>query len=363
MFQRKSDGLWVEEITVDGKRKRITAKSKSALNKKLRDQNIFSERGPLFSEVADKWEIEHSTSIEETTAGSYAAHIRRAKEFFEGDYINDITPSQCQAYIDDLVAKDYARDTVHRAKNVLEQIFSYAITLPGSTIRYNPVEAVKQPRGLKHRRREPPTKDQLVKVSADSEMGLFACFLLYTGLRRGELLALLWKDIDFDNKVIHVSKRAQYGANKATVKEGAKTDAGVRDVPLIDALDELLPRGGEGYVFGGDKPLTHTMFQKRWLSWCREVGLAEAEEIQIIGKNGRRYTRTKWKAQVTPHQFRHQFATMLYRADVSELDAKSTMGHSSIVITHDIYTHIMERDRKSEVTGKLNTYLRSVDQK
>ena len=358
MFQRKSDGLWCEEITVDGKKKRITAKSKSALNKKLRDHNVFTEHGPLFEEVADKWLYAHEKSIEATTASAYLPHVRRAKEFFSGDYVNDITPSQCQAFVDDLVSKDYARDTVHRSKNILEQIFSFAITMPGSTIRYNPVSSVKQPRGLKHTRREPPTKEQLVKVNPDSEMGLFACFLLYTGLRRGELLALMWSDIDFKTKKIHVRRRVQYPSNNPIVEEGAKTEAGIRDVPLLDELDRVLPRGKKGYVFGGDAPLTHTQFQKRWLSWCRDVGLADSEEIEFTGKNKHRYKKTIWKAQVTPHQFRHQYATMLYHAGVDEMDTKKAMGHSSIVVTREIYTHIEERDHESSATSLMNAYIK-----
>lgn len=344
-------------ITIDGKEKRVTARTKSALQKKLRDHNALQEHGLPFEKAADLWESAHSETIEDTTSGSYAPHVRRAKEFFAGAYMNEITVAQCQAYLSDLVAKDYARDTVRRARNVLEQIFTYAIAMPGSTLRFNPVSATKMPRGLPHKRREPPTEEQLLKVDASTEMGLFAAFLLYTGLRRGELLGLMWSDIDRKAKQIYVSQRVQYPSNQPVVAEGAKTEAGVRPVPLLDELAAVLPPSEKGYIFGGEKPLTHTQFQKRWLAWCRSVGLAEDEVTEFIGKNGHRYQRSKWKPLVTPHQFRHNYATMLYYAGADELETKSAMGHSSIAVTHEIYVHIKDRDHINKTGEKLNAYI------
>ena len=357
LFQRKSDGLWVEVVQVAGRERRITAKSKSALLRKLRDYATYQELGPKFEDVADAWEIAHSKDIAETTSGSYGPHVRRAKEYFAGERVSQITTAMCQAYIADLVAKDYARDTVRRAKNVLEQIFTFAIAQPGSTLRYNPVAATKIPRGLKHTRREPPTEEQLVKVDASTKMGLFAAFLLFTGMRRGELLALRWEDIDRENKLIHISRRAQYAQNVPVVTAGAKTEAGTRSVPLLDQLAAVLPAAGAGYVFGGEVPLTHTQFHKRWIAWCREVGLAEEIVEEHIGKNGHRYKRSRWKAIVTPHQFRHKYASLLYYAGADELETKTAMGHSSIAVTHEIYVHISERDHVSKTGDKLNSYI------
>ena len=357
MYQRKSDGLWVESITIDGKKKYVAAKTKAALNKKIREHTTAQEKGPLFSDVATQWEDAHSRSIEGTTANSYAPHVKRAREFFDGVYVREITVSMCEAYVTSLVNRGYARDTVHRGLNILDQILTFAISLPGAGVYFNPASTLKTPRGLKHTRREPPTEDQLIKVNASTETGMLACFLLYTGLRRGELLALRWEDIDRERKEISVGSRVQYLSNQPVVTPGAKTEAGVRKIPLLDELAALLPTGKKGYVFGGEKPLTHTQFHKRWVSWCREVGLAEAEVTEFTGKNGHRYKKTRWKPLVTPHQFRHQYATMLYYAGADELETKTAMGHSSVAVTHEIYVHIRDRDHVNKTGEKLNAYL------
>ena len=111
-------------------------------------------------------------------------------------------------------------------------------------------------------------------------MGLFAFFLLYTGLRRGELLALKWEDIDFENHVINVRQAVTYGGNQPKIKT-PKTQAGNRKVALLDVLEAELKKtpvqSQKGYVFGGEKPLTASQMRVRWLDWCKEVGLAEAD--------------------------------------------------------------------------------------
>ena len=65
-----------------------------------------------------------------------------------------------------------------------------------------------------------------------------ALTMLYCGLRRGELLALDWSDVDFENKVIHVTKSVIFNKNQPIIK-GPKSKAGIRDVPIPDFLIEV----------------------------------------------------------------------------------------------------------------------------
>ena len=62
-------------------------------------------------------------------------------------------------------------------------------------------------------------------------------------------------------------------------------------------------------------------------------------------------------AEITPHQLRHSFATILYDAGVGEVDTMNLMGHSSIKVTRDVYTHI-RKGRMEKTTAQINEYLR-----
>ena len=357
MFYSEARERWIERVvTADGKVRQISDKTKNGLAKKLAAFSAEKNNGKTFAEYADAWEASREGKIEDKTAQAYASHVKRAKDYFDGRYIKDITPDEVQSYVDHLVEMDFAKDTVRRGLVVVNKIFKYAITSPGSGMRYNPCTAVEIPRGLKQERRQPPTEEQIAKIKPDSEMGLFAFFLLWTGLRPGELLGLRWEDIDRENKTISVHQVATYAGNKAVVKQRAKTAAGIRTVPLVDVLDEALPHGKTGYVFGGDQPLSHTALRKRWIAWCREVGLAECTVEEHTGSNGHKYKKTTWKPNVTAYQFRHEFASMLEDEGISEFDAQHIMGHASITTTKDIYTQFRDKKKlkNSSAAEKLN---------
>ena len=354
MFYSKSRKLWME--TVDGKR--ITGKSRDTLKQKLRDLEADKHRGVTFSEAADAYDATLEKKVEDTTAQAYAPHIRRAKEYFEGRYIKDITPDEVQAYVDYLVSQGYAKDTVRRGLVIVNKIFKHAITQPGSEIRFNPCAAVEIPRGLRQTHREPPAPEQIVKVTPDTDIGLFAYFLLCTGLRPGELLALRWEDIDREEKTITICKAATYADNKAVVKDRTKTASGMRKVPLLDVLDAALPEKKEGYVFGGSTPYDKQTFYREWTRWCESVGLAEVTiEKHTNPDNKHEYKKKKVRPLVTPYQFRHEFASILEDEGVTDFDAQHIMGHSSIKITKDMYTKFREKKNKQlDAKTKLNAH-------
>ena len=357
MFYSEKKKCWIERLSLpDGSKKEISAKTQNALAKKLTAFNTETANGKLFSAYADAWEESRENKIEEKTAQSYAPHVKRAKEYFAGKNIQDITPDEVQAYVDYIVELNFAKDTVRRALVVVNKIFKYAITRPGSGLRFNPCAAVEIPRGLRQTQREPPEPEQIAKVTADTEIGLFAYFLLCTGLRPGELLALRWEDIDRNEKTITVQKAATYASNKAVVKSRTKTAAGMRTVPLLDVLDEALPKSGTGYVFGGDTPYDKVTFYREWTRWCESVGLAEVTiETHTNPNNKHTYKKRIVKPLVTPYQFRHEFASMLEDEGVSEFDAQHIMGHSSIQITKDKYTQFRAKKNKSlDAREKLN---------
>lgn len=352
---RRKDGRWQEVITVNGVRKYFYGKTKAEVLRKIQEFESKAGAGVTFNEAADAWHTERIEQVTEKTATNYDAPLRRAKEQFGEELLPDISPAMIQAYIKGLVAKKLAKRTVQLHLDVLSMIFNHAIIQPGAKISVNPCDAVSIPRGLAQKRRLPPTDEQLAAVNLDCRFGLFAYFLMYTGLRPGELRALRYEDIDRENKLIHVTKAVTNPSNKAFIKE-TKTEAGTRDVDLLDVLADVLPNKKHGFIFGGDKPLSKTQFRKEWVWFCREAGLAEKEEIEHIGPNGHRYVRTEWKPKVTPHQFRHAFASMLDDAGIDETVAKDLLGHSSIVVTKDVYTHLRAA-KKERAAAALNKYL------
>lgn len=333
MIQRK-DGRYQEQTTINGKRVYFYGKTVSEVKRKMAAYNKDITTGKLFKAVADEWDAKHREIVTYNAWATYIAPLRRVKEHFKG-YAKDITPGQIQAYINSLGGLQYAKRTVQLYLDMLRMVFDHAV-VSGYTDT-NPCSSVHLPSGLSSSKRELPSNNcvDVIKASVDRAFGLFAYFAMYSGLRRGELLALRYDDIDFENKTIRVNKSVYYEVNQPKIKV-PKTKAGFRNVILLDVLSEKLDRKGKGFIFGGDAPLTQTVYRRRWSNYIKDVGI-----------------------NITPHQLRHAFATFLFEAGIQDKDAQDLLGHSSIQVTRDIYTHIRD-SRRNETAEKLNLYVKSL---
>lgn len=296
----------------------------------------------MFKDVAYAWEDEHFKSIEGGTRISYSPALNRAVEEFENLQIAEVTALDIKRLLDKLAAKKYSAQTVRVQKIVLNLIFNYAVL--NGYINVNPVSVVSVPRNLPKSKRDMPTQEEIniVMNSFDRTFGAFAYTILFTGCRRGEALALQWKDIDFKKNTISINKSVNYSGDNQNVpilSPHTKSDAGMRTVVMLDCLKNRLQsiKGKpEEFIFGTTDPPTKTVFRNKWKKYCEETNLT-----------------------ITPHQLRHAYATILYDAGIDVKSAQELMGHSNITLTQNVYTHI-SKDRKEQTAANLNEYVKKI---
>lgn len=332
MAKKRADGLRQKQVTINGKRHVFYGHSERELTQKIREYKEDVRQGRTFQVVADEWEEEHFPTLAYNTLKGYKPALRRATEHFGDTRVKSITPRDISVFLDAFAKKGYAKKTVTTQLLVTNMIMDKAVV--DGDIEYNPCTSVKVPKGLKKNRREIPTEQEIevVKNSLDKPFGLFAYFLLYTGCRRGEALALTYGDIDRQNKVIRINKSVYHDNNRPKIKT-PKTVAGVREIILLDTLNRILPKGKKSeLLFPNDdgEILTETQFHKKWLVYCESAGIS-----------------------VTPHQLRHAYATILYEAGIDDKDAQDLLGHANISTTRDIYTHIT-KTRRQQTANLLN---------
>lgn len=321
---RRKDGLYQEYITVKengrSKRKYFYGKTKREVLKKLQDYKAAEEVGQRFEDVLDEWWADHERTLAYNTAKSYKPAVQRARDYFEGWYIKNVRPVNINDFLRKFIVENHAaQKTAQTQLLVINLIGKYAVAR--GYIDSNPARDVFVPRGLKHDRREIASDDDIkrIRYSTDCTFGMFAYWVLYTGLRRSELLALRWNDIDVNNRTIYI-KRTMYCVSDSPKLKVPKTTAGFRQVPLMDALLKRLPKNSSGLIFPDDKTgglMRETRFRFLWGKYCRESGVT-----------------------CTPHQIRHAYATILYENKIGVIDAQKLLGHAQASTTQDIYTHI-----------------------
>lgn len=329
LFTRRADGRYVASFTENGKRRYVYDRDPENLWHKLNDP--VEEKPLLFRDLAEDWERKHRERVSFKTAEAYAAPLRRLVDRF-GDE-PEVSAQSIYAYLAELGKQGYSRRSVQMHRDVLNMIYNNAIV--SGMEKNNPVAAVSLPRNLPTGKRELPEDAALaaVKGGRSAPFGLFALICLYAGLRRGEALALRYEDVDRKRGVIHITKAVEFVGNNPHIKS-PKTKAGERDALLLDVLADMIPTG-TGYIFCREDGglLTKTQYRKRWIDYCKEIGY-----------------------DITAHQLRHGYATILYEAGIPDKDAQELLGHSSITVTRDVYTHIRQ-SRRAETASKLNAFV------
>lgn len=197
-----------------------------------------------------------------------------------------------------------------------------------------------------------------IKSLADHRNRALFILVLGTGLRIGEVVALKWSDIDLKNcelKVQRTFKRVHLINNKssshktAVIEQQPKTINSIRTVNIPSTVVEELKRHKTRQL--AEKLKAGEIYKDNDLVFPNEVG--EPTDSRNLTRS---YARALNKANIPYknfHAMRHTFATRLFERDVPLKSVQKLLGHSSIKITSDIYTHVLP-DEKIKAVDKLN---------
>ena len=190
--------------------------------------------------------------------------------------------------------------------------------------------------------------------------------MMLSGLRRGELAALTWDDVDLEGRTISVNKVIEYDPNGVpSLRHMTKSAAGMRvvDIPqrLADYMAQM-PRDGTLVISSAHgEVMTESAWAKLWRSYMRELnrkyGQRTAADLERMksGKPGPK-TLDMTIPPITMHWLRHTFCTLLYLAGVDVVQACAQMGHADVSTTLRIYTHLDQVHKRRSV-DKLDAYL------
>lgn len=342
-MKRRKDGRWVKVVNYNGKsisfysRAENEKKAEKEIQRKMLEYSEKEELGKTLIEVSEEWYNIHTKNLAYSTGVRYNRYMEQLNDYLKGAYIKKITSGDIEKILSDMVYKQYSSKTIQDFLSVVRLIFRYAHKM--QYISEDITFYITPPKGKAPVSRAPVNEDETIAISKmlGCTFGLLAFFYLCTGLRKGEVLALQWKDIDFENKYINVDKTVYFISNTPHIKNTTKTKAGMRKVILPDCLaDVLLPIKGKPneYIFNKNgKLIDKSYYTRQWAKYKQESGI-----------------------NTTAHPLRHTYSTIVYEAGISEKDAQMLMGHSSIVVTQNIYTHIRAKHME-KTAAQLNNYM------
>ena len=330
-MKKRADGRYRK--VVNGKT--FYGETERELYKKILEYTEKKARGSTFAEIADKWWSETYESLAAQTLRGYKPAYARALNELGDVFVKDITPRDMSAIFKRMALQGFTKKTISNQRIIYNQILDYAVV--SGEIMYNPCASVKIPNNAKKNKVIKPasTEDEKLILESDHPW-LFPVFALLTGLRKQEILALQWKDIDFKNNIISVTKAVEHVGQTPSIKT-TKTESGIREVPLIELLKSKIQKNkgaAESYIFSnsnGKTPLTENQFERQYSKYCKEVGIT-----------------------CSSRQLRHSYATVAVEEDIAPKDLQNTLGHADLTTTMNIYAAARKKSIEKEAE-KLNS--------
>ncbi|MEF9853985.1 MAG: site-specific integrase, partial [Hydrogenoanaerobacterium sp.] len=299
-----------------------------------------------FNQISEQWLNIHEIRIGHSTYIGYKNDLKHLSALIENTDITKIKYSDLQGAINKLCVNEkagklYSKRTVNGFKNTLSQVFTFA--MKSGYISENISKSIDISNQLKRAKsRGCLTENELQSVlNFPHKYRDFVVFIYYTGIRRGEALALLWKDIDWKNKCVRINKSVEFINNHPHVK-CPKTENSERIIPLPDTfipyLHMMRNRSTNDYIFTQTttgKPHTESSYKKMWNRWFNDLNIflgGTKEHLAI--------------RRLTAHMLRHTYITYLFEHKIPSLVIQNVAGHSDITFTLRQYTHIREELEK-----------------
>ena len=270
--------------------------------------------------------------------------------------VQALTPAKLDEWIRGLLKAGYAKNTIGQLHALIHHALDYAV-YPAEIISTNPSAYIKVPK-------KAPTniikrciitpeklKSLLEKYPFGSPYYIPILLLYHTGMRISEVLGLTWNNIDFDKKVITLNHQITYISRQGYFYSTLKTESSNRKILIDDFLISELRRWknqqGENEKSAGDSYVyIYRGTDNKIIQQSKGIGKIDAERIFPVCVNigGRIVIKDAFEGRlknddVNAHSFRHTHATMLIENGATPKGVAGRLGHSSALITQNLYTH------------------------
>lgn len=310
-------------------------------------------------ELFNAWFDYKKNKVKPTTLANYSHFYNNGiKDHLGTMKLSKLTPYIMQKFLDDSSQRYSHVDVLYI---ILRQMFEYAVSM--EIMDHNIADKVAKPKGhtADHKVKDNfYNKDELsyfLQSAKDtSSYMVYAYFrlLAYTGMRKGEALALSWEDLDIENKTVNVNKNCVYNSlTKRKMIQTPKTEASIRKISLDNKTVSVLQQwhlrqsrwkmangfrktDGEQFIFPSKKnEILNVNTPYNWLK-------------SIYNKKPQKMIRV--------HGFRHTHASLLFESGASIKEVQERLGHSNSEMTLQIYTHVVQ-SRKAETGMRFAKYM------
>lgn len=339
-------------------RRTVTCKNKTQANKELakfvaeiEGDNFIEPSKVTFEAFAQKWLEEHAYDLAPATVQTYEGYLDKIIPFFGSIKLSEIKPLQLLEFYSYL-GKDYKKkdgkplsnNSIIKYHRLLKIMFGSAVKW--NLIKENPVDKVDPPKYQKPKSNYYDEKEvkELIQSLEKEPIKYVAAILLTiaTGVRRGELMGLEWRHIDFKNNTITIEQANQYLSGKGIFTKEPKTESSIREIIVPKSTMATLKKHKNeerrkmfklGELWEGGE-LENSFVFTQWNG--------KPMHLDTIPNWFKKFQERKGLRRITFHQLRHTSATMLVNAGLNVQALSARLGHSNTSTTLNIYSHALK---------------------
>lgn len=297
----------------------------------------------IFEEVVNRWLDNKKKTVSGSTFKKYETECKKHILPSLGSMlIKDINISVCQ-----LLVNQWANELKFYNKLLNDVINIFELAIKYKLIHDNPFKQVVRPRKESKRKVRSFTKEEFNTFqdglrkhyeTTNYKAFSFLFTLSHTGLRKGELLALTWGNVDFENGFLHIRRAVTRDANNHLIIGKTKNIYSVRDVPIGEQTMKVLKKW--------------QLKQHRELKYFN-INSSRPDQLVFTNQHGGILTPSKpgkWlkiiekenklPLYVTPHGLRHTYTVLLIDNGVSVNDVATVLGHKDASITIKVYNDL-----------------------
>lgn len=323
------------------KTKKECEKAMNILISQIENGEYFEIKEISIAEFLKKWLDAVKNKVGTTTYVSYEDIVNRILiKSFGGTKINKLNPLQIQDFINEQTTKGLSGATVKKYYDILNIALNQAIAW--RIIQYNPCKVVEHPKASKAKMAV-LSVDQvtiLLNYTKESEFNIMYLPLLLaitTGMRRGEILGLTWKNIDLETGIITVENNLTRLVTGKIILTTPKTDRSMRNISMLPStiaiLNQYKDEMEKSKIELGDA------YNKEDYVCCWHDGSPLKPDYlthtlsKLLVKCNLPHLRF--------HDLRHTHATLMLTNNINTKVVSERLGHSDITTTLDVYSHII----------------------
>lgn len=365
---KRNDGRWCAAYFDENyKRHYVYGKTQAEVKQKLKEKKNESPVKDRQYLSLQEWIVEFLNKYKknELKITTYNSYMYIYRSFIKDSKLGKtrmdrVSTDMLQKFYNDKSEDGYSSKTVREIETIINSAFNMAIKL--RMISENPNLYTSLPKKVKYEAKvlSKEEVDKIVSDTKNEELYPIIVVTVYTGMRKGEVMALKWENVDFQERKIYVKNSLCRVEDEQPDEKGRrhsryevlepKTRKSIRTIPMLNEVYDALMEQKKRQM--ADKEICGEIYMDQGFVFADKTGNYIPQRPFM-----RKYHDFLKKYNITDirfHDLRHTFATLLIESDVSMKVVQELLGHSTITTSMDIYTHVSDR-KKEQALGKLSS--------